>query len=145
MKRLLLSIAAVVSLLAPVAAQAQDAWLRQVRTQLVTAGQVFEAGGYELTHRIYTGSLNDGRSEMVELDLAVGMEYQIMGACDADCSDLDLTLYDGNGNEIDSDLLDDDVPVVSVVVSRSGRFRLRVSMAECSQEPCRYGIGAFGR
>jgi hypothetical protein len=145
MKRLLLSIAVGAALLAPVAARAQDAWVRQVRTQLTAAGHVFEERGYELTHRIYTGSLNDGGSEMVELDLDVGMEYQIMGACDQDCTDLDLTIVDGNGNVIDSDLLDDDVPVVSVTVSRSGRFRLRVSMADCSQEPCRYGIGVFGK
>jgi hypothetical protein len=131
-------------LIAP-AAQAQDAWVRQVRTQLSAAGGVFEANGYELTHHIYTGSLNDGGTEMVQLDLDVGMEYQIMGACDGDCSDLDLILYDGAGNVIDSDMLDDDVPVVSVTVARSGAFRVRVSMAACSVEPCRYGIGIFGR
>jgi hypothetical protein len=145
MKRFLLSVAAAALLLSPAAAQAQDAWTRQVRTQLTAAGQVLEQRGYELTHRIYTGALDNGEVEMVQLDLAVGMEYQIMGTCDQDCTDLDLTLYDGNGNVVDSDLMDDDVPIVTVTVGRSGSFRLRVSMAACSQEPCRYGIGAFGK
>ena len=144
MKRFALIAAAGALLLAP-AAHAQDAWVQQVRTQLSAAGSVFEANGYVLTHRIYTGSLNDDGEEMVQLDLDVGREYQIMGACDGDCSDMDLTLYDGSGNVVDSDLLDDDVPVVSVTVSRSGTFRLRVSMASCSAEPCRYGVGIFGR
>jgi hypothetical protein len=144
MKRFALVAAVGLLLLAP-AAHAQDAWVRQVRTQLSAAGGVFEANGYELTHRIYTGALNDDGEEMVQLDLDVGMEYQIMGACDADCSDMDLTLYDGNGNVVDSDMLDDDVPVVSVTVARSGAFHVRVSMAACSSEPCRYGIGIFGR
>ncbi|HYR07421.1 MAG TPA: hypothetical protein VEQ60_06625 [Longimicrobium sp.] len=129
----------------PAPAHAQDAWVRQVRQLVSQAGQAFEARGYELTHRIYTGSLNDGAAELVQLELDVGMEYQIMGACDEDCSDLDFTLYDGAGNEIDSDMLDDDFPVVSVTVSRSGVFAVRVSMADCSAEPCRYGIGIFGR
>jgi hypothetical protein len=145
MKRPLLSLALLALFAAPAAARAQDAWVRQVRTQLTAAGHVFEEQGYELTHRIYTGSLADDGAEIVQLDLEVGMEYQIMGACDQDCTDLDLTLFDGNGNVVDSDLLDDDVPVVSVTVRRSGAFRLRVSMATCSDEPCRYGIGVFGK
>ncbi|HEU4883822.1 MAG TPA: hypothetical protein VFT45_16300 [Longimicrobium sp.] len=147
MKRILLLTAAALgaALLVPTGARAQDAWVRQVRMQISQAGTNFEQQGYELTHHIYTGSLNDGGSEMVELELDVGMEYQIMGACDEDCTDLDFTLYDGNGNVVDSDLLEDDYPLVSVTVTRSGVFRVRVSMAACSAEPCRYGIGIFGR
>jgi hypothetical protein len=145
MKRILLTAALGAALLVPITASAQDAWVRQVRAQLSQAGQTFEQAGYTLTHRIYTGSLNDGGAEIVQLDLDVGMEYQIMGACDEDCSDLDFTLYDGAGNVVDSDMLEDDYPVVSVAVSRSGVFRVRVSMAACSAEPCRYGIGVFGR
>jgi hypothetical protein len=146
MKRILLLTAALAAaLLVPAPARAQDAWVRQVRMQISQAGTRFEQQGYELTHHIYTGSLNDGGSEMVDLELDVGMEYQIMGACDEDCSDLDFTLYDGNGNVIDSDMLDDDIPMVTVIVSHSGVFRVRVSMAACSAEPCRYGIGIFGK
>lgn len=146
MKRILLLTAALAAaLLVPAPARAQDAWQRQVRAQISQVGSRFEQQGYELTHHIYTGALNDGGAEMVDLDLDVGMEYQIMGACDEDCSDLDFTLYDGSGNVIDSDMLDDDFPLVSVTVSRSGIFRVRVSMAACSAEPCRYGIGIFGR
>jgi hypothetical protein len=145
MKRILLLTAALAALFVPTTARAQDAWVRQVRAQISGVGSRFEQQGYELTHRIYTGALNDGGSEMVELELDVGMEYQIMGACDEDCTDLDFTLYDGNGNVVASDMLDDDYPLVSVTVSRSGAFRVRVSMAACSAEPCRYGIGIFGR
>ncbi|HEX6371995.1 MAG TPA: hypothetical protein VF006_23930 [Longimicrobium sp.] len=145
MKKLLLLTAALAALFAPSTARAQDAWVRQVRAQITAVGSRFEQQGYELTHRIYTGALNDGASEMVDLELDVGREYQIMGACDEDCSDLDFTLYDGNGNVVDSDMLDDDYPLVSLTVTRSGVFRVRVSMADCSADPCRYGIGVFGR
>lgn len=143
MRRILLSLTAVV--VATTAAAQQDAWTQQVRRQLQEFGSRFESEGYQLTHRIYTGALNDGESERVRLALDVGTDYQIVGACDADCSDLDLTLYDGNGREVDSDLLPDDYPLVSVTVGRSGSFTVEVSMANCSAEPCRYGIGVFGR
>ena len=143
MKLRLLALAAVV--VATGAAAQQDAWTQQVRRQLQEFGSRFEDRGYRLTHRIYTGALDDSEAETVELSLDIGTEYQIVGACDEDCTDLDFVLYDGSGREVDSDLLEDDYPVVSVTVTRSGAFTLRVSMAACSEEPCRYGIGVFGR
>jgi hypothetical protein len=145
MKRILLSIAAVALFATPAAAQQQDAWTQQVRRILQSVGSHFEGQGYTMTHRIYTGALNDGGSERVELDLDVGTEYQIMGACDTDCSDLDFTLYDGNGQVVDSDVLPDDAPLVTVTVTRAGAFVIEVTMANCSAEPCRYGIGVWGR
>jgi hypothetical protein len=63
----------------------------------------------------------------------------LMGACDADCSNLDLTLYDGNGNVVDSDLLDDDAPVLSVTGARLGAFHVRVSSTSMR---CCGGVGA---
>lgn len=146
MKRVLVSLALGAMLISTAAFARQDEWVRQVRRQLQNAGaQVFSGRGYELTHQIYTGSLDEGETETVTLSLDVGVEYQIMGACDNDCSDVDLTLYDGAGNQVDQDLQLDDYPIVSVTPRRGGNFRVVVSMADCSAEPCRYGIGVFGR
>lgn len=147
MKRTALALAAVAGMLVSTTAAAlpQDEWVAQVRRLLQRAGQTFESRGYSMTHRIYTGSLNQGSSEMVSLDLEIGTQYQIMGACDTDCSDLDFVLYDGRGNQIDQDVELDDVPIVSVTPGRSGAFRVKVTMATCSAEPCRYGIGVFGK
>lgn len=97
-----------------------------------------------MTHQIYTGSLDDGEDATVTLELARGQSYTIMGACDTDCEDLDLTLYAGS-DEIDSDLELDDFPVVEVNVDRAGTFRVEVTMADCDTEPCRYGIGVWSR
>ena len=147
MKRTALALAAVAGafIATTAAARPQDEWVAQVRRLLQTAGRTFESRGYSMTHRIYTGSLNEGANEMVSLDLEIGTQYQIMGACDTDCSDLDFTLYDGRGNQIDQDIELDDVPIVSVTPGRSGTFRVKVTMAKCSAEPCRYGIGVFGK
>jgi hypothetical protein len=147
MKRTALALAAVAGMLVSTTAASlpQDEWVAQVRRLLQTAGQTFESRGYSMTHRIYTGSLNQGASEMVSLDLNIGTQYQIMGACDTDCSDLDFVLYDGRGNQIDQDVELDDVPIVTVTPSRTGTFRVKVTMATCTAEPCRYGIGVFGK
>jgi len=146
MKRTALALAAVAAaFVATTAAAPQDEWVAQVRRLLQQAGKTFEDRGYSMTHRIYTGSLNNGRNEMVSLDLDIGTQYQIMGACDTDCSDLDFVLYDAAGNQIDNDVETDDVPIVSVTPRRSGTYRVKVVMATCTAEPCRYGVAVFGK
>ena len=145
MKLPLIALAAGAMLLVSSPATAQDEWTRQVRSQLRAAGERFEQDGYELTHDISTGSLNQGASYRVTMDLSIGTEYFIMGVCDEDCSDLDLVLYDRAGNIVDSDMAMDDYPIVNVVPSRSGTYTVEVRMATCSIAPCRYGVGVFGR
>src|SRR5687767_2331983 len=92
--------AAALALLVPAGLRGQDEWERQVREQLEAGGGVYRDRGYELTHRVYVGSLNNGAQEGIDLDLDEGWDYAIMGACDTDCSDLDLVLFSGR-DEID--------------------------------------------
>jgi hypothetical protein len=148
MKRMALALTAVAGMFLTTSAAAyghQDEWVAQVRRLLQNAGRVYQERGYSMTHQIYTGSLNNRSSEFVTLQLDIGTQYQLLGACDNDCSDLDLTLYGPSGNEIDTDVEMDDFPIVAVTPSRSGTYRLKVVMATCSVEPCRYGIGVFGK
>jgi hypothetical protein len=148
MKRTAFALAAVAAAFVATTAaapQPQDEWVAQVRRLLQQAGKSFEDRGYSMTHRIYTGSLNQGRNEMVSLNLSIGTEYGIMGACDTDCSDLDFVLYDPAGNQVDDDVEMDDVPIVSVTPRRSGTYRVKVVMATCTAEPCRYGVAVFGK
>jgi hypothetical protein len=145
MKRIALALTAVAGLVVSTAAAApQDEWTQQVRRLLQQAGRSFEERGYSMTHQIYTGSLANRTSEFVTLRLDIGTQYQIVGTCDSDCSDMDLTLYAPSGDEVDTDVELDDVPIVSVTPSRSGTYRVKVVMATCSAEPCRYGVGVFG-
>ena len=88
------------------------------------------------------GSLPHGRFRTHAVTLRGGVEYTFVGACDRDCSDLDLQLYDQNGVLVDQDLLEDDVPVVSVTPEWTGPFTVKVIMASCSVSPCVYRIVA---
>jgi hypothetical protein len=89
-----------------------------------------------------SGMLEHGYYRIHNVTLRSGVEYTFVGACDRDCSDLDLQLFDENGNLIDEDLLRDDVPVVSVTPEWTGRFHVKVIMASCSISPCGYTIVA---
>ena len=123
----------------------QDEFERQVRAQLDAVSESIRNDGYRLVQEIHMGRLDDDGEEAVTFDLGRGQTYMLMGVCDTDCSDLDLVLYDGDGDEVDSDLELDDVPIVEVSVDRADSYRLEVTMAACDAEPCRFGIGVYGR
>ena len=136
-----LVVALVTSPLQP--ATSQDRWTEQVINQLVESARDAGHAGMELSHQPYTGALNGGRYETLTLRFQEGSTYAVVGACDADCSDLDLRLYDEDGNLIDSDMNPDDRPIVAVQPAWTGGFRVRVIMASCHSPPCRYGVGVF--
>ncbi|AFZ00416.1 hypothetical protein [Calothrix sp. PCC 6303] len=117
----------------------------QVRTQLMAAAIRVGLEGYSLTHDPFIDVLDHGRSDYITLNLRAGTSYGIVGVCDSDCRDLDISLYDSRGNRVASDLGNDDIPTITINPSRSGTYRIRVDMASCDTRNCYYGIGAFGQ
>ena len=127
----------------PVVAQNEHQDL--VNTLLNAAERLARSSGYNSTHSRYNGQLREGQERTVTINLDRGTSYMIIAQCDGDCSDIDLWLYDENGNLIDEDVLVDDTPIVEVTPLRSARFSIRVRMVSCNVEPCYYGIGAYGQ
>ena len=119
-----------------------DPWVAQVRSQLRRVANIAGYNGYSLTHDFF-GNLRDNYREDVTFNLRSGKTYRIIGVCDNDCSDLDLKIYDANGNLIASDTLRDSQPIISVRPKWDSAFTVRATMVSCSSSPCRYGIGAF--
>ena len=128
---------------APVAAQSTHEEL--VESLLDAAEGLAAQSGFDSTHSRYNGQLNEGQEKTVTLNLDAGTSYFIVAQCDGDCSDIDLWLYDENGNLIDEDVLVDDTPIVEVTPIRNARFTIRTRMITCEVEPCYYGIGVFGQ
>jgi hypothetical protein len=133
------------SALTALPAHAQDTWERQVTRLLGRAASVASDNGMSLTHEPFIGSLANGTSERHTINLQAGTAYMLVGVCDNDCADLDFRLFDSSGNEIASDVATDDTPVISITPSRGGRYVLQAVMADCRADPCRYGIGVYGR
>ena len=116
-----------------------------VEKQVLQIGVLLALDGFELTHDVKFASLYDNRYDNYYFSLNRGVDYKIYAACDGDCGDIDLCLYDENGNEIDCDETSDDKPLVEVRPKWTGRFRLKVTMYDCRINPCKFGIGVFGR
>jgi len=125
--------------------QGGDEWAQQVVRLLNQAASIATSNGMRRTHTPYIGSLRAGASTNHAVQLNGGTSYSLIGVCDNDCSDFDLRLFDPNGREVDSDVLTDDTPVVSWTPRRTGTYTVRAIMTACSSEPCRYGIGVYGR
>lgn len=72
----------------------QDRFERQVRDQLHAVSGALRDKGFQLTHRVYTGALDDADAETITFRLREGLTYAIVAVCDTDCDDLDMRLVD---------------------------------------------------
>jgi hypothetical protein len=150
MKKTSLFAAALVSMFATtianptsVAAQSSE-YNRQLDEQLRQSRSTYLPAGQSLVRGPLGGSLDQGDTINYSFQLVAGRSYTILGVCDNDCSDLDITLIDPAGNQVAEDLLTDDKPVASVTARRSGRYRATISMASCSTGACFYAVAAYG-
>ena len=120
-------------------------WREQVSGQILDVGGRLADGGYRLADDSKNGSLANGASTSVILTLVPGREYVIVGACDNDCDDLDLRLYDADDREIAEDIELDATPRVTLPPNPGSSYRVQVMMVGCSSEPCFWGLGVFER
>jgi hypothetical protein len=116
-----------------------DSLMTQARSQL-------SISGWQSLRQPRASALNGGDSQTFTLQLNAGRQYVFVGVCDADCSDMDLTLRDSAGNILSQDVAMDDTPVVRYSArSAVPNARLTVTMASCSVDPCFYQVGSFGQ
>ncbi len=84
-----------------------------------------------------TVGMQPGADHRWQVELAGGHAYRIVGACDDDCSNLDIELIDvATGGVVASDMLEDDFPVVDFTPQSDGRYIVRLLMQSCSVAPC---------
>lgn len=115
-----------------------DAQLRQlVSGYLDNYGQQL-AGGYQRNTALsdYVAPLQPGQTMNWGIRLQPGVTYKIIGACDNECSDVDLTVVDSRGTQIDQDILLDDYPVLDFTVPADGFYSVQISMVTCTAAPC---------
>ncbi len=137
MRKLLVAAAlAPACLLLTAAAPAQD-----VLDQLTDkAKELFGEKGLTPTGWVSNGSLAQGGTKTVSVTLNNGVS-SIVGMCDTDCGDLNLVIKDAKGNELDSDLEDDDFPIL--VTNQGGAATITITMVACKSSNCRYRLVGF--
>jgi hypothetical protein len=93
-----------------------------------------DRGGAEVVVPLHLGS-----PYLWPVNLRAGVNYRVYGACDDDCSDLDMEIYGADGHLVDRDANTDDTPYVQITPTVSGRAYVRMWVYACRQEPCYSG------
>jgi hypothetical protein len=113
---------------------------RQIRARTPSMTRL----GYRQVGELRTGFAEDGEPGVFRIALTAGRTYAFVGACDNDCTDVDLAIYDYRiTRELESDRAVDDTPTVVYIPARSGTYTIAVEMAECDTRLCSYAVGVF--
>lgn len=81
--------------------------------------------------------MQPGTDHRWQVDLTGGAAYRLVGACDNECSNMDIELIDvATGGVVASDMLEDDFPLVDYTPQANGRYIVRFIMQTCSVAPC---------
>jgi hypothetical protein len=119
-----------------------QSYAQQVWAQLQKMHEVVGASDYTLQNYV-VGHLGESNTDSWTFTFKANTDYIITGACDNDCSDLDLTVKDGNGRVVEKDTTTDDVPVLRFRGGSNARYTVEVRMYACSSAPCYFGFGVF--
>ena len=141
MRYVIRACAAVLGLAAAAPAHGQD-YAQQVWEQLQAMRSNFQ--DYALQNYVI-GHISEGVTDSWTLTLDEGSEYVIAGACDADCSDLDIIVRNAKGTEIAKDDTEDDVPVATFTTGADGGYTIQARMYACAASTCYFGFGVFRR
>jgi hypothetical protein len=136
--------AACIALLFSTALAYADRWQDQVKAQMVLAFAAIGLNNYQLD-LFKEGQLVEGTEHRWTLNVGSDRSrtYKIVAACDEDCADIDLELYEMDGTRVDQDTRRDSLPVVTVPYGHAGNHMLKVTMYRCAVDPCRYGYAVF--
>ena len=126
-------------------AHAQNSYQTQIANQFASLMPTMTQRGYAPVGERMMGSLNDDADESILVNLTAGTHYVIVGACDNDCSDVDLQVYNNQGSKLGEDMETDDKPVVEITPSYTGQFRVKILMATCRTNPCYYGVQVYAQ
>jgi hypothetical protein len=120
-------------------ATAEDSF--HARKRLLQAARAFTGQGYRLRGEPYVSHMDGQASERIRIQLAKGVTYALVAVCDQYCSGIDLALSKNRGDGVQIERTD---RAILIVTPREAvTLGLEVTMADCSEEPCYYGIGIF--
>lgn len=141
------------STLTPQAGVRQAQVTAEVRQQIITnIGQQLDqftgsfAGGMAppagFTDQI--NPMQPGTDHRFVMELTANTPYTFLGACDGDCTNVDIELIDmRTGGVVASDMLPDDYPVVNFTAPANGQYMVRTILQVCTTAPCFTGMRAL--
>jgi len=116
-----------------------------MESTLALVAAEYRTQGFTPSGQQRRGALAGGAATKVPIDLVEGVAYRIVGVCDHDCPDLDLALFDPDGEEVAGDFMEDDLPILSHRADTTAEHSVEVIMVACSVNPCSFRIETFSQ
>jgi len=139
-------------LLCPTGARAQEeTWEEALLTRLEQRRSEEEAeeGALVLIWDARTDVLDEDESREFEFEGGElvpeqigGQEFVVLAVCDDDCADIDLYLWNEEGDEVGAHTEVGKQPVIVTDQLEVG-YTIEVYMAECAVAPCYFSVGVF--
>jgi hypothetical protein len=120
---------------------AQENFSRTARKKLLEAARPFTNQGYRLMGEPYISHLSQQATERIDIQATRGVSYVVISVCDQYCTGIALALVKSEGVTVEAERKDRSI--VTVTPRTTAPVSLRVTMTECSEEPCYYGVGIF--
>ena len=98
--------------------------------------------GFSKVRVLGTGDLAPEETTRVSVTLSAGEDYLILGVCDRDCDDLDLTLFE-DGEELVSDDTWNDWPLLLHTPSEGRTYEMEVLMNACEASVCGFEVSVW--
>ena len=122
-------------------AAAQDLTINEYVVQMVAERA---DAGETLVGDIVFDEIEEGESATHTFRINPRKSYFVYAACDDDCGDIDLFGENDDGDVVDVDEEDDDIPLLLVLPGESGRsLTVTLDMAACDTDVCVYAIGLY--
>lgn len=112
---------------------------RYVKAELDEWVVVLDGMGYAKAGDYHIDRMDDGDQDHDSIKLEAGYEYNIVGACDEDCGDIDFILTDTDGNVVDEDKEEDSTPLLDITPSSTQIYVVITKMYNCETNPCSFG------
>jgi hypothetical protein len=108
-----------------------------------TAAVLFDAlrrAGWTVRNAADVGLLPRGRSVIIRTTLHAGNVYKIAAAGCEDAADVDVAVFDENGNFIDGDNDFQKLAVADIVPKWTGTFLIKVTMADSTPDGAHFVV-----
>lgn len=118
---------------APEEVESSEAPARAAALQLAGA---FSNDGYKIRDGFYFGTLEPGKSAVIEVNLFAGNEYWFCAAGLAPARKLAVTVFDEEGKPVEQQSYGDEASAAAgVVAAASGKYFVKVSLVEGEKSP----------
>jgi hypothetical protein len=99
--------------------------------------------GQKLVFLPLLGKIREKVEAPFTLKMDANVEYKIVGVCNDDCQNLQLTLNNTNGEKVAEQSKDSSVPTIKFTPNESKDFILRAKPEKCVGGRCEFGMVMF--